>query len=148
MTKTTPLDKFNITIIGAGVIGLAIAEELSAKYSSVLLVEKNTTYGQETSSRHSEVIHAGIYYPAGFLKATFCREGNHLLYETCRKRNIPHKMVGKLIVATSDEELNELHKIKVMTVTYFTFIPEETAASLLTPKYEIFLPNNVLVRSI
>ena len=82
-------------------VGLAIAEELSTKYRNVLLVEKNTSYGQETSSRHSEVIHAGIYYPIGFLKAIFCREGNPLLYETCRKRNIPHKMLGKLIVATN-----------------------------------------------
>ncbi|MBE9546106.1 MAG: NAD(P)/FAD-dependent oxidoreductase [Proteobacteria bacterium] len=105
-------DLFNITIIGAGVVGLAITEELSAKYSNVLLVEKNTTYGQETSSRHSEVIHAGIYYPAGFLKAHCCREGNRLLYEICRKRDIPHKMLGKLIVATNDEENNELYKIK------------------------------------
>ncbi|MDO9528345.1 MAG: NAD(P)/FAD-dependent oxidoreductase [Syntrophales bacterium] len=95
-------DKFDITIIGAGVIGLAIAEELSTKHRNILLVEKNTSYGQETSSRHSEVIHAGIYYPAGFLKATLCREGNHLLYETCRNRNIPHKMLGKLIVATNN----------------------------------------------
>lgn len=105
-------DLFNITIIGSGVVGLAIAEELSAKHSNVLLVEKNTSYGQETSSRHSEVIHAGIYYPPGFLKAHFCREGNRLLYELCRKRDIPHKMLGKLVVATNDEENNELHKIK------------------------------------
>ena len=103
---------FDITIIGAGVVGLVIAEELSTKYRNVLLVEKNTSYGQETSSRHSEVIHAGIYYPTGFLKAIFCREGNPLLYETCRKRNIPHKMLGKLIVATNNEENNELWKIK------------------------------------
>ena len=105
-------DKFDITIIGAGVIGLAIAEELSTKYSNVLLVEKNTSCGQETSSRNSEVIHAGIYYPTGFLKATLCREGNYRLYEICRIRHIPHKMVGKVIVAINTQEINELWKIK------------------------------------
>ena len=87
---------FNITIIGAGVVGLAVAEELSAQYSNILVVEKNRSYGLETSSRHSGVIHAGIYYPPGFLKAAFCRQGNRLLYEICKKRNAPHKRLGKL----------------------------------------------------
>ena len=99
---------FNIAIIGAGVMGLAIAEELSARFNHVLLLEKNTSFGQETSSRNSEVIHAGIYYPPGFLKAVFCTEGNRLLYELCRKRNIPHRKTGKLIVATNDEECDAL----------------------------------------
>jgi L-2-hydroxyglutarate oxidase LhgO len=106
------IDTFNITIIGAGVVGLAVAEELSACYERVLLVEKNTGFGQETSSRNSEVIHAGIYYPHGFLKAALCTEGNHLLYELCRERNIPHKRLGKLIVATDDEECERLESIK------------------------------------
>ena len=106
------MDAFNITIIGAGVVGLAIAEEISATFRRVLLVEKNATYGQETSSRNSEVIHAGIYYPAGFLKSTLCVQGNRLLYEICKKRNIQHKRLGKLIVATSDDECEALGKIK------------------------------------
>ena len=108
----TPTDSFNITVIGAGVIGLCIAEELSTKYKRVLLVEKNDGFGQETSSRNSEVIHAGIYYPHGFLKASFCTEGNRLLYDLCRERNIPHKRLGKLIVATNDEECEHLDSIK------------------------------------
>ncbi|MBN2515857.1 MAG: NAD(P)/FAD-dependent oxidoreductase [Deltaproteobacteria bacterium] len=102
---------FNVTIIGAGVIGLAVAEELSSHVSNILVVEKNHTIGQETSSRHSGVIHAGIYYPVGFSKARLCREGNRLLYEFCRKRNIPHRRLGKLIVATDDDEADELWKI-------------------------------------
>ncbi|OIP88870.1 MAG: hypothetical protein AUK24_07270 [Syntrophaceae bacterium CG2_30_49_12] len=106
------MDAFNITIIGAGVVGLAIAEEISTAFRRVLLVEKNVTYGQETSSRNSEVIHAGIYYPAGFLKSTLCVQGNRLLYEICKKRNIHHKRIGKLIVATSDDECEALGKIK------------------------------------
>ena len=108
----TPIDSFNITVIGAGVVGLSIAEELSANYKRVLLIEKNDGFGQETSSRNSEVIHAGIYYPHGFLKASFCTEGNRLLYNLCRERNIPHKRTGKLIVATNDEECEHLENIK------------------------------------
>ncbi len=95
---------FNITIIGAGVVGLAIAEELSRHFDSILLLEKNESQGQETSSRNSEVIHAGIYYPEGSLKASLCVEGRKLLYEACEKRGIPHKRIGKLIVATGPDE--------------------------------------------
>jgi len=108
----TPIDSLNITVIGAGVVGLSIAEELSAKYKRVLLIEKNDGFGQETSSRNSEVIHAGIYYPHGFLKASLCTEGNRLLYDLCRERNIPHKRLGKLIVAANDEECERLENIK------------------------------------
>ena len=107
-----PMDSLNITVIGAGVVGLSIAEELSAKYKRVLLIEKNDGFGQETSSRNSEVIHAGIYYPHGFLKASLCTEGNRLLYDLCRERNIPHKRIGKLIVAINDEECERLENIK------------------------------------
>ncbi|MDD5722194.1 MAG: NAD(P)/FAD-dependent oxidoreductase [Syntrophales bacterium] len=103
---------FDITIIGAGVVGLAIAEELSGLYDNVLLLEKNQSYGMETSSRHSGVMHAGIYYPAGFLKADLCREGNRLLYEICEEREIPHRKTGKLIVAADDKEMKELSKIR------------------------------------
>ena len=106
------MDAFDITIIGAGVVGLAIAEEISTASRHVLLVEKNVTYGQETSSRNSEVIHAGIYYPAGFLKSILCVQGNRLLYKICEKRNIRHKRLGKLIIATNDDECKALEKIK------------------------------------
>jgi L-2-hydroxyglutarate oxidase LhgO len=86
-------------------VGLAVAEELSRHFSGILLLEKKESHGQETSSRNSEVIHAGIYYPDGSLKASLCVEGRKLLYEACEKRDIPHKRIGKLIVAThSDEE--------------------------------------------
>lgn len=105
-------DTFDITIIGAGVVGLAVAEEFAGKYGDVLLLEKNAGYGMETSSRNSEVIHAGIYYPAGFLKADFCREGNRLLYGICGERGVPHRRTGKLIVATNDKEIEELSKIR------------------------------------
>jgi L-2-hydroxyglutarate oxidase LhgO len=104
-------DQFDITIIGAGVIGLAVAARLAEDYRNILLVEKNRTFGQETSSRNSEVIHAGMYYPTGFLKARLCVEGNRRLYDYCRKRGIPHARIGKLIVATNQEEIAQLHEI-------------------------------------
>lgn len=105
-------DFFQITVIGMGIVGLAVAEELTAHFQNVLVVEKNTGFGQETSSRNSEVIHAGIYYPAGFLKSALCTKGNRLLYEICSKRQIPHKRMGKLIVATNDEECRVLEELK------------------------------------
>ncbi|MCX5713877.1 MAG: NAD(P)/FAD-dependent oxidoreductase [Candidatus Omnitrophica bacterium] len=100
-----------ITIIGAGVVGLAIARELSKSHKNVIVLEKLHSFGQETSSRNSEVIHGGMYYPTGSLKARLCVEGRHLLYEYCLKYNIPHKKIGKLIVATESEEVADLEKL-------------------------------------
>jgi L-2-hydroxyglutarate oxidase LhgO len=102
----------DITIIGAGVIGLAIGENLSANYKNVFLIEKHPSFGQETSSRNSEVIHAGIYYPKDSLKAKLCVEGKTLLYEYCRKYDIPYNNCGKLIVATSPEEISVIEGLK------------------------------------
>lgn len=101
-----------ITIIGAGVIGLAIAENVSEKYSNVFLIEKHASFGQETSSRNSEVIHAGIYYTKDSLKARLCVEGNRLLYEYCEKYHVPFKKCGKLIVATTEEEIAVIESIR------------------------------------
>jgi len=101
-----------ITIIGAGVIGLAIGENVSREHSDIFVVEKHQTFGQETSSRNSEVIHAGIYYPEGSLKAQLCLRGKNLLYDFCRKYEIPFKNCGKLIVATSDEEIEIIGTIR------------------------------------
>jgi len=95
----------DITIIGAGVVGLAIAEKVSEEHNNVFLIEKHLSFGQETSSRNSEVIHAGIYYTMGSLKARLCVEGKWLLYDYCKKYNIPYNNCGKLIVATSKEEI-------------------------------------------
>jgi len=107
----------NIAVIGAGVVGLAVAEELSAQFDDVVVAEQHHSFGQETSSRHSGVIHAGIYYPPGFMKATFCREGNRLLYERCETKKIPYEKVGKLIVAVNDDEVGELAVLKDRAVS-------------------------------
>jgi L-2-hydroxyglutarate oxidase LhgO len=102
----------DITIIGAGVIGLAVAEKVSEEHENVFLIEKHSSFGQETSSRNSEVIHAGIYYTKGSLKASLCLEGKTLLYEYCKKYNVPFNNCGKLIVATSDEEIAVIEGIR------------------------------------
>ncbi|MBI5325741.1 MAG: NAD(P)/FAD-dependent oxidoreductase [Ignavibacteriae bacterium] len=102
------MEKVDITIIGAGVVGLAIAAYVSDKSRNVLVVEKHKSFGQETSSRNSEVIHASIYYPKNSLKGKLCLEGNEMLCELCHKYNIPHKNTGKLIVACNDEEVAKL----------------------------------------
>ncbi|HXY20222.1 MAG TPA: NAD(P)/FAD-dependent oxidoreductase [Gemmatimonadales bacterium] len=92
-------------VIGAGVVGLACARELAARGRDVVIIERHERFGVETSSRNSEVIHAGIYYPAGSLKARLCVAGSRRLYAWCAEHGIPHARIGKLIVAsTADEE--------------------------------------------
>lgn len=106
-------ESVDVTIIGAGVVGLAIAESLAEKNRQVVVLEKNSSFGQETSSRNSEVIHAGIYYPKEFLKSRLCIEGNHLLYAWCEKHRVPHQRIGKFIVATNEEGCADLEHIKI-----------------------------------
>ncbi len=101
----------DITIIGAGVIGLAIASELADSRLNVFILERNVFHGRGISSRNSEVIHAGIYYPSNSLKARFCLEGRQRLYETCMGNQIPFKKIGKLIIATSENEMQEISQL-------------------------------------
>jgi L-2-hydroxyglutarate oxidase LhgO len=98
----------DITIIGAGVVGLAVASEVAALGREVYLLEQNDRHGLEQSSRNSEVIHAGIYYQKDSLKAALCLEGNRLLYEACDKYGLPHRRCGKIIAATNSEEVDGL----------------------------------------
>lgn len=102
---------FQVVIIGAGVVGLAIALELSNKYDNVCVVEKHSKFGQETSSRNSEVVHSGVYYPSDSLKAKFCVKGRKLLYKYCDVKNVNYNKCGKLIVASNDSEAKQLHCI-------------------------------------
>jgi L-2-hydroxyglutarate oxidase LhgO len=101
----------DIAIIGGGVIGLAIASQVAKEGREVYVLEKNEAFGQEQSSRNSEVIHAGIYYEKDSLKAKMCLEGNGLLYEICEKNGIAYKKCGKVIVATDYVEAEELEKL-------------------------------------
>ncbi len=105
-----------ITIIGAGVVGLAIAEKLSEEHSSVFLIEKHHSFGQETSSRNSEVIHAGFYYTKNSLKARLCVEGKRLMYDYCTKYDVPFNNCGKLIVATTEEEISVIEGIRQTSI--------------------------------
>lgn len=105
------MEEVDILIIGAGVVGLAIAKEVAKADRSVVILERNKAFGQETSSRNSEVIHGGMYYPSGTLKARLCVEGRRLLYELCEKYSIAHKKTGKLVVAVEEDEKDALQKL-------------------------------------
>jgi L-2-hydroxyglutarate oxidase LhgO len=95
-------------VVGAGVVGLAIARALALQGREVLNLEAEKTFGTQTSSRNSEVIHAGIYYPAGSLKAITCVRGRQLLYAYCRQRGIHHRQTGKLIVASNERQIETI----------------------------------------
>ncbi len=99
-------------VIGAGVVGIAIAADLAEDGQDVLVVERHPTFGTETSSRNSEVIHAGIYYPEGSLRAALCVEGRERLYAFAEKYGVPFNRCGKLLVATEDAEIAQLAAIE------------------------------------
>ena len=121
-------------VVGAGVVGLAIARELALAGREVIVLEAEDAIGTHTSSRNSEVIHAGIYYPRGSLKARTCVEGRHLLYEYCASHGVPHRRCGKLIVATKENQLAELaalrEKAHANGVTDVDWIAKEEVARL------------------
>ena len=106
------MEHVGCVVVGAGVVGLAVARALARSGQEVLVLEAAEGIGTETSSRNSEVIHAGIYYPAGSFMARFCVAGRRALYDFCRDRGVPHRNCGKLIVATSAEEDARLAGIK------------------------------------
>ena len=99
-------------VVGAGVVGLAVARALAQAGREVVVLEAAEGIGTETSSRNSEVIHAGIYYPKGSLKARLCVQGKHALYAYCAERGVPHRRCGKLIVATDASQMSTLEGIR------------------------------------
>lgn len=105
------MDEVDLVVIGAGVVGLAIARAASLRGAEVLVLEQHDAPGMETSSRNSEVIHAGIYYPQGSLKAHHCITGRRMLYDYVEERGVPYSRTGKLVVATTSEEDAQLAKI-------------------------------------
>jgi len=107
------MDDLDCAVIGGGVVGLAVARALALAGREVMVLEAEGAIGTGTSSRNSEVIHAGIYYPQGSLKATLCVEGKQLLYAYAEARGLPHRRCGKLIVATSVEQVAELEAIRL-----------------------------------
>jgi L-2-hydroxyglutarate oxidase LhgO len=100
-----------VTVVGAGVVGLAIAARLAPRFPDLIVLERHERHGMETSSRNSEVIHAGMYYPTGSLKARLCVEGNRMIYEICERHGIPHRRATKIITATREEELPALERV-------------------------------------
>ncbi len=105
------MDEVGAIVVGAGVVGLAVARALALDGHDVMILEREQQFGTVTSSRNSGVIHAGLYYPDGSLKAHFCVEGRHLLYEFCEKRGVAHRRCGKLIIAGNEEEFPALDAV-------------------------------------
>lgn len=105
------MEKAQIVIVGAGVVGLAVAAKLSERNEGIYILEKNPRYGQETSGHNSGVIHSGIHYPRDSLKAKLCVRGNQMTYGICRDHDVPYKPLGKLTVAVEQEEVGELEKL-------------------------------------
>jgi len=143
---------FDAVIIGAGIIGLAIAEELSKTYGNILVLEKENSIGRHTSSRNSEIIHSGIYYPKNALKTTLCVEGNGMLYNFLKRHSIPHRKCGKLIVSSGKEEsaiLEELYAQGVLNgVQDMKFMNSADVAALepdIKAIQAIFVPSTGIV---
>ena len=105
------MERVDCVVVGAGVIGLALAREMALQGRDTVLLERESAFGTVSSARNSEVIHAGIYYPKGSLKAKLCVEGNHLLYEYCRSHQVATQAYGKLIVAADETQINDLNAI-------------------------------------
>jgi glycerol-3-phosphate dehydrogenase len=105
------MERANVVIVGGGIIGCAIAAEVAARTTDVFVLEQMPRVGMATSTRNSGVIHSGIYYPPGSLKARHCVEGNRLTYDFCAAHGVPHKNTGKAVVATTAEEEAQLHEL-------------------------------------
>jgi L-2-hydroxyglutarate oxidase LhgO len=128
------MDEFDCAVIGAGVVGLAAARALALQGREVIVLEAEGAIGTGTSSRNSEVIHAGIYYPQGSLKARLCVEGKRLLYDYAAARGVPHWRCGKLIVATSEAQVAQLGGIMAKAaangVDDMVLLPGEAARAM------------------
>lgn len=106
------MESIDAVVIGAGVVGLACARALARRGCETVILERHGAFGTETSARNSEVVHAGLYYPSGSLKARLCVEGNRLLYEFCDTHGVEHRRCGKLIVATSTAQEAKLQELQ------------------------------------
>ena len=128
------MEKLDAVVIGAGVVGLAVARALAMSGREVVILEAENAIGTHASSRNSEVIHAGIYYPQGSLKARSCVAGRQRLYEYCASHGVPHRRCGKLIVATDEKQISSLEGIRQKAhgndVTDLEWVSREKASQL------------------
>src|ERR1700704_2705646 len=106
-----PMEQIDVAVIGAGVTGLASALAIAKRGLSVCVLERHPRPGQDTSTHNSGVIHAGLYYPAGTLKARLCVEGRQSMYAFCAEHGVPHVRSGKLVVAHDESEIHELEAL-------------------------------------
>jgi len=145
---------YKIVIIGAGVVGLAIARSLARlKIDSVLVIEKESNYGRGISSRNSEVIHSGIYYPINTLKSKYCIKGRKLIYNYCKVNNIYHKQCGKIIVAKKNQkqELQALMDLgqhaQINSIKWLTKKDISKLEGLVEADYGIYIPETGIIDS-
>jgi L-2-hydroxyglutarate oxidase LhgO len=130
------MDSIDCVVIGAGAVGLAVARSLARRGREVVILEAASSFGTGVSSRNSEVIHAGIYYPRGSLKAQLCVTGRERLYSFCEQFGVQHRRCGKLIVAASADEINDLKAIRAAASGNGVELPwlERDAAHRLEPQ--------------
>jgi L-2-hydroxyglutarate oxidase LhgO len=145
---------FDVVIVGAGVVGLATAHELAKHYENILIVEKENSIGQHTSSRNSGIIHSGIYYPPRTLKSSLCLKGNTLLYDFLLKHDVPHNKCGKLIVASTFDEIEKLDAIyqngienKVQGLRFLTVDEIKKAEPNINAIKAIYVPTTGIVNA-
>jgi L-2-hydroxyglutarate oxidase LhgO len=144
----------DVTIIGGGVVGLACAVEFAQRKLRTMLVERHDSFGQETSSRNSEVIHSGIYYATGSIRARLCLPGNDRTYADCERLDVWHRRCGKLIVAVGEDEVPVLEKLlehgKANGLTGLELLDERDAKKLepnIACRKAIFVPSTGIVDS-
>src|SRR5262245_35499968 len=106
------MEQIDVAVIGGGVTGLASARAIAARGYSVCVLERHPRPGMDTSTHNSGVIHAGLYYPPGTLKARLCVDGRHRLYEFCARHGVPHVRSGKFVVAHNPDEIHELEALQ------------------------------------
>lgn len=153
------MERIPCVVIGAGAVGLAIGRALSGAGVPTMVLESQSSFGTGNSSRNSEVLHAGLYYTPGSVKATLCNEGKHKMLAYLKNKSVPYSQCGKLVIASSSEELPTLHKIfkngqknglndlKMLTATEVNQLESSLSctAGFLSPFTGIFDSHNLML---